>query len=261
MKKIFALIATLLMVTMLLTGCWKGTVKSDMGITKNGEGQKTITVEILKDHMPKPDGKGNVDDNSQFFKGGFEALNKWVKANAPAGYDVNVTDDKDKYIYTISYSFKTIDEYNEKTKKLIGDAKYKELSLSPATLTEEEAKNSEGKKGSKLTFKESKDVLYASVAWAIEGVFNNKELFDPDPHKTGAIGLTDIYEIKSIKVKVGDTEKEFDLTKDENSSLTDVELSGFVASPVNNTPLYIGIGAGAVVVIVVLALVIAKKKK
>ena len=112
MKKILILITTLLMFTMVLTGCWKGTVKSDMGITKNGQGQKTITVEILKDHMPKPDGKGNVDDNSKFFKGGFEALQKWLKSNAPAGYEVKVTDEKDKYIYTINYSFTTLNEYN-----------------------------------------------------------------------------------------------------------------------------------------------------
>lgn len=261
MKKLSRLFILVFAISILLTGCWKGDISSDTTMNKGGEGTKTLTMELLKDDQPKPDGKGNVDDNSQFFKGGFPALATWLQTHVPEGYKVDVKEEATKYVYSITYSFKDINEYNEKTKKLIGDAKYEELGLKPSTLTEEEAKDSNGKNAYKLTFTENKDVLYASAAWAVEGIFNDTNLFDPDPHKTGAIGMTDIYQLKSIKLKIGDAVKEFDLTKDENASLTEVALSGFVAKPVDNTPMYIGIGAAVVVIAAVLAVVVLKKKK
>ncbi|MCM0647309.1 hypothetical protein NBE98_02835 [Clostridium swellfunianum] len=260
MKKLSRLIVLIFVVSMLLTGCWKGDISSDTAMNRGGEGTKTITMELLKDNQPKPDGKGNVEDNSQFFKGGFPALAAWLQKNVPEGFKVDVKEEATKYVYSITYSFKDINEYNEKTKKLIGNAKYEELGLKPSTLNEEEAKDSNGKKAYKLTFTESKDVLYASSAWAVEGIFNDTNLFDPDPHKTGAIGMTDIYQLKSIKLKIGDTTKDFDLTKEENASLTEVSLAGFAAKPADKTPLYIGIGAAVIVVIAVLTVIASKKK-
>lgn len=246
-----------------LSGCWNAQISSQTNITNpKGAGNKTISVSILKDGQKKPDGTGDVGNEAYLVKG-WEGIDEWLKENTPDGFEVKKEETDTSYIYSITYEFKDIKEYNQKTKQLIGEETYNSYGFLPTTLDVEKTKNDKGVKGYNVTFTEDIRILYASVAWAFEGIFYNEELFNKDPFASGSeVEISDIYEMTSISIKIGDEETKFDLTAEENITLTEVTVTGFIEGSWMSTGLVVGLIVGAVVVVAgVVGLVVLKKKQ
>ncbi|MCM0647303.1 LPXTG cell wall anchor domain-containing protein [Clostridium swellfunianum] len=229
MKK-FSFVAILMLVLLTFAGCWNGEAKSNASITsEKGKGSKTISFTILKDHVKKPDGNGTVEDNSKYFPKGIGAVTTWLKSNVPAGFDITFAEKADYYLYTLSYSFNDIADYNAKTKALAG-ANWAKYALQDATLT---ASEKDG--GYEVTFKESGKTTEASIKWALDGIFKNSQIFDPRAGKPDAEPVTEdtIFKVMSETVKVG--EKATTVQLDKNSNVT-VTATGTVSKTAAQTP-------------------------
>jgi hypothetical protein len=258
MKKFSSLVMTLVTV-LLLAGCWNSEISSDMSITSTeGAGSKTVYLTILKDGQPKPDDETQVVENLPYLPAGYEGLKTYAAENAPEGFEVKVNETDTNLVFSITYSFDSIKEYNDLTKKLIGEDTYDAYGLLPATLETKDAEK-DGVKGFDVTFTEDVNVLYASVAWAIEEIFNDPTLFNPDPFGTGAIEVADIYQLTSVKLTVGDTTTDIDLTSDDNVTLTEVSATGFIED--NGFPVVWAVVGGVVVALVIVGAIVYTKKR
>lgn len=259
MKKISYLLILALSV-IVLAGCWNAQIKSQTVITSiEGAGSKTITVEILKDGQTAPD--GSTVANEPYLVKGWEGVDEWLEQNTPEGFTVEKKETETSYIYSITYDFKDIDDYNAKTKRLIGETRYEDYGFLPATLIAEKTNNDQGVKGYQLTFTEDVRILYASVGWAFEGIFYNDELFNRDPYGTGEIEISDIYELTAVTIKIGDEETTFDLTAEEHITLTEVVATGFIEESWVSVPAIVGIVVAVVVVFGSAGLVFLKIRK
>ena len=208
MKKI-SVVLVLTFVLLTFSGCWAGETTGSMAInSEKGKGSKTITFTILKDHVKKPDNNGNVDDNSKYFPQGMGAVTTWLKSNVPADHKVEFSDKADSYVYSITYTFNDIAEYNAKTKALVGNASWSALKLTDATIAAVEKDGSYD-----VTFTENPKVLEGSIRWAIDGIFKNKQIFDPRAGIPSADPVTAdiIFTINKLSVKVGSKTTAFDM--------------------------------------------------
>ena len=229
MKKI-SIVAMLMFVLLTFAGCWNGEAKSNTTITsEKGKGTKSITFTILKDHVKKPDGNGNVDDNSKYFPKGIGAVTTWVKSNVPAGFDITFAEKADYYLYTLTYSFNDIADYNAKTKTLAG-SNFAKYGLTDATLTSTEKSDSYD-----VTFKESGKTTEASIKWAMDGIYKNSQIFDPRAGKPDADPVTveTIFKVMSETVKVGGKSTTVALDKNPNVTVT---ASGSISKAAAQTP-------------------------
>jgi hypothetical protein len=231
MKRNVGVLAIFAMVAVLLTGCWAGEVYSTLTITSEaGAGTKVVYIEVLKDHVQKPDNNGTVDDNSQYFPNGMQAVADWLKENVPAGFTVELKETEDMHVYSISYSFTDIADYNAKTKQLIGEERWNANGLQEATLSVADGK---------VTFTEDAAVTMQSALAYIEQVYNQPDLYDSTKGGTaGALTLDQIYSMKNITVKVGGTEQTFELAEG-----TQLSVTGAIGAASANTG---GASAGAV---------------
>jgi LPXTG-motif cell wall-anchored protein len=226
MKKL-ALLSALLFALATLAGCWASEVNTNTAIGLDGGGTRTVTIELLKDNAVKPDDPNStVSDNESYFIGGFPALLSWVTANTPDGYTVTVTDDSDSYTFTMTYTFTNVADYNAKLTALVDGTT---ATFTPATYTSTAA-TVNGVEGQNGTYTENVDNAYASVAWAIEGIWNNSALFDPDPDDNGAIEIQDLFTLRNMTVTVGEDTVTKDLDAQANTSLTEIEISSFVSA-------------------------------
>jgi hypothetical protein len=223
-KRLSAVISVVL-VLVLLSGCWAGQVNSGMTVTSDkGAGTKTISIDILKDHVKRPDGKGTVDDNSKYFPGGMKAVTDWGKKNVPAGFKVELKDSKDKWTYNITYTFKDIKDYNDKTKKLIGNEVWKTLSLKPAVLKVKAAKG-----GSNVTFTEDAAFLSASVNALMKKFYDEKTLYDAKGGKEqDPVTVDVIYNVNETKLKVGNSKEAKFVVGDKSNPLKIITQTGFI---------------------------------
>ncbi|RAP74070.1 hypothetical protein [Paenibacillus montanisoli] len=223
MKKIVTVVVSLLLV-MALSGCWAGDVNSGLTITSAaGAGYKTLRIEILKDHVEKPDKNGKVDDNSDYFPNGMNAVTKFLKKSVPAGFKIGFREEKNKYVYSVTYSFKDIKDYNAKTKQLIGSKVWAEKKLKDATITSVAAAG-----GKKVTFKEDASLTATSVLEVIKKVYLNPDVFDPTHGGHEVITIDQVYALKGISAKVGNSAvKTFDMTV-KGKPVTTIQQTGFI---------------------------------
>ncbi|MFC5530526.1 hypothetical protein [Cohnella yongneupensis] len=223
MKKLSTVLAIVLL-AFALTGCWGGEVKSSMTITSAaGAGSKTLTIVVLKDTATKPDNNGTVDDNSTFFPNGMGAVTTFLKKSVPSGFKVAFKEEKNDYVYTITYAFKDIKDYNAKTKQLIGSKVWKDNKLKDATLTSVTTKG-----GKKVTFKEDASIVSTSVLELIKKVYANPDVYDPTHGGHDAVKIESVYTLKGISIKVGDSAvKSFDMTN-KDKPVTTITQVGFM---------------------------------
>lgn len=209
MKKV-SVVLILMFVLLTFSGCWAGETTGNMTIkSEKGMGSKTVTFTILKDTSNKPDGSGKVADNSKYFPQGISAVTTWLQSNVPSGYKVDFSEKADRYVYSITYTFNDIADYNAKTKALIGSANWSKYKLSDATLAATEKNGTYD-----VTFTESADTLKASVMWAIDGLYDNKQVFDitaGGTNKPEDMTKEYIYTINKLDVKVGSKTTSFDM--------------------------------------------------
>lgn len=222
------LILTLALV-FVLSGCWYGETTTKTIISQqDGGGTRTITVEVWKDNVEKPDKNGNVEDNSKYFPNGLAPVLTFLKDNVPSYASVTLTSDATRNFFNLTYAFNDFDQFKERTLELTG------LASLPAVPTFS-AEAADG--GKKVTIKEDKSVVTAIVQNWFGQVYVDPDLFDPT-HGTGdpanALAVKDSFRINSYTTTVGDTTKSFDIIATPDSDLT---VSGFVSdAPISPNP-------------------------
>lgn len=282
MMKKKALLATAALsaatIALVLTGCQAGLVTSDLAMNEDGSGTKTITCEILSDTSLIPGTPDStVGNNSAYLLVYGDELEAKVKSySALEDIEVNATlNDQGDTILTLSYSFSSIEEYNQKTKTLAKD----EASLiQDATFTESGTDES----GNKLyTLREYTDNTKNSVDNLFESLFYDETAFDTSGGgnfelDAPSYGYTSIFAVMSISVTIGET-TQTTTTYEYNDPATGAgdyidspewtEVTGtFVVSGDDNPTnvgLIVGCTIAGVVVVagVVVAIVLINKKK
>src|SRR5690554_4993023 len=156
MKK-FLIITLILVSVLILASCERGHIFSEVSITSSsGAGTKYITVEILHDDAIKSDGELVEDNFSKHLPKGSQGIVDKLNEVKPLD-DIVVTvetdDDFQADYITISYSFDSIEEYNEKTRAM---AQAADLDIEDATFTSN---------GNEYTFSEKFSNLENSIEW------------------------------------------------------------------------------------------------
>ena len=205
MKKLITLIV-LLVTAIFLTACWPGEVHVETSFNKNGSGTRTIIIDVMDDLLSNevignPDDPAGVEGkgpvlNDKYLDGGVIAIQGWLKNNAPDF--VKVEDAKvDGYhrYFTLTFDFKNFNDFLEKYEKLVNLSK-------TVSWDDFDAKERPTlvKEGNKLTFKESKEMVLASIDWAIQGIWDDLIVTGD---LTGWISKEDISVLAGYKVEIG----------------------------------------------------------
>jgi LPXTG-motif cell wall-anchored protein len=225
MKKIGLVIMAVLLVW-LLSGCYAAQVTSELNITSpTGAGTKTIAAEVLKDEADHPTDAGQkVTDNSKFFPNGVEPVVQWLKDNVPEGFTVDLIDKSDRWIFTISYSFTDINDYNAKSKLLMGADRWEKEEVADTVLTAEAVDG-----GHNVSIKEDARMLELTFLKYFEQIYNNPDLFDPkkgDPNSDPTT-LNDTFNVVNIRVDIGSNVTDVKMNE-EGKTVIDIDASGFI---------------------------------
>lgn len=172
------LFAFLVVVT--LSGCWAGEIGVETEFSaRDGAGTRSFVLDIMDDTLSvdpiiNPDdpdqteGKGPVI-NSTHIEGGVSAIQTWLEENAPDFVSVEpmVTEGVHRY-FTVTFEFEDFDEFLEKYAALVD--------LSPTMAWADFAENERPTwtcEGGACTFTEPREILEASMDWAIDGIWND----------------------------------------------------------------------------------------
>lgn len=185
-----------------LTGCWNGEVITKTTITSvEGAGSRTISVEIYKTGVDKPDGSGKVEDNDKFFPNGVSAVKDWLAAHVPSYVSVSMDDDANKHTINLTYSFENFDQFKSKSLALTG------LSEFPV---EPFIKSYGAPGGFNVTLTEDTSLVQAIVENYFGQIYDDPTLFDPmygtsDPSKK--IAMKDSFRLNSYTTIMGKQRK------------------------------------------------------
>ncbi|MBE0700077.1 MAG: hypothetical protein IH571_00155 [Acholeplasmataceae bacterium] len=262
MKRIFALVI-MVVVALTLSACWPAEIGVETTFNANGSGTRTYIVEIMDDTLStdpiiNPDdpdedeGKGYVI-NDKHITGGLPAIQTWLDENAPTFITVHdMTTDGYMRYFSFSFNFDDFDDFLDKMEQLVN--------LSP-TMTWDDFDADEkptftvtGGLTKKAVFTESKNIVEASMDWAIDGIYN--DIYDADD-LTGWVGKADISVLANYTLMMG--EQTFEELRHYDAEALDgdtntgkiifVESADFtLEAEFTNVGLLIGIIAGAVVV-------------
>ncbi|GEM_PF-795229 len=190
MKRKVTLVSMLLLFVFVLTGCWQGEVFVDTTFNADGSGERIFQLTVYDDTLadeaiPNPEdptgekGHGPVI-NDKHIVGGLPAMQTWFEENAPDFMEVHdMETDEENYlrIYTLSFAFDDFDEFLERMETLVN--------LSPVMSWEDfdadelPAMECDGMFFTETcTFTESREIVEASLDWAIDGIWN--DIYDAD---------------------------------------------------------------------------------
>lgn len=239
MKKIFSLV-TLLVVALVLTGCWPAEVGVTTEFNADGSGVRTFVVDIMDDSLStepivNPDdpdqdeGKGPVL-NDKHVDGGVEAIQTWLEENAPSFITVHdATVDGYHRYFTFSFEFSSFEDYLDKYEQLVN--------LSPTISwddfddTEKPQLKVEGFFEKTLVYSESMDILKASLDWAVSGIW--EDIYQ-EADLADFVFKEDIWTIANVKITIGDgefkEERYYDPNAEEGNAAGDTGKVIFVES-------------------------------
>lgn len=228
-KKILALLLVVSMI-IILASCTAAHGMSSVTITsKEGAGTKTLVMSI-----PKCNDNGVPDEHQEkFFPKGHEPVREWLEETY--GYEVTFEEFDDRWDYTMTFSFKDIDDYNAKMKELMTETYWLDLAEEDiAELTVEEVDG-----GYNVTLKESVFANKAAIAGIMSKLREQEDIFDwmygtgdpnnkpqPDSHE----------DFIKVDVTVGDTTKTLAVDHPTEKSLTEegaerfFEVTGFISA-------------------------------
>lgn len=205
MKKFFMAVTLTLAFGLVLafTGCWAGMVTSEVVFYQDGSGQKTIAVEILGDESPLPGAaegdSSTVGNNSLYLLLSGDALKAKIEEYCPLeDAEIEVEENGNDQLVTLTYSFSSVAEYNEKTKTLAG--KYA-AEIVDATFVD----NGDGT----FTFSEATDNTNNSILEIMEKIYADDTVYDTFPDGQAdmdkdASGVASMYKVMSVKATLGD---------------------------------------------------------
>lgn len=208
MKKIFTL-AVMLVSVLMLAACWPAEVSVTTDFNADGSGTRTFVIDIMDDTLStepiqNPDDPDGVEEkgavlNDKHVEGGIIAIQTWLEENAPEFMTVHPAKVEGYHrIFTMSFDFSSFNDFLEKYELLVN--------LSP-TITwdsfdadELPQFTSEGFFEKKLTYKESKVLLEASMDWAVDGIYN--DIYN-EADLAGFVTKADISVLASVTVNLG----------------------------------------------------------
>lgn len=261
MKKLL-MVLVLMFSVFALTGCWPGEVGVETVFTdKDGAGTRTIILDVMDDTLsttaiPNPDDPEGTENkgaviNSTHIEGGVAAIQTWLVANAPTFVTVEAMTTTGYHRYfTLTYSFEDFEDFLAKYEQLVD--------LSP-TLNWADFDASEKPTwtcdGNTCTFKETKDIVEASMDWAIDGIWTDIYL---EADLAGFVTKADISVLANYTVEMG--EETFEELQKFDAAAVDGEGTGKVVYVTSesfeltseyptSTLLVVGIITGALVVI------------
>ena len=228
MKRKILLGFVLTVFAFLLAACWNGEVKVETTFNNIGGGERIITFDVIDESLSdepilKRDKTGNVENN-QYIEGGVIALQAWFEANAPEILTVHPMETDGYYRYfTLSYTFESWQDFLAKYEILVNASpeEYTWNAFLPEQLPTMTVV------GKKVTIKDSRDVLKASLDWAVDGIYNSiykKDVQGAANHKNA------IYDLFNITMHLGTQNYELENYYDDG-------LEEMVR-PVSNTEFY-----------------------
>jgi len=139
-KKILLIFLASVFVIFTLAGCEMAEIHSELTIlSTDGSGTRVIRINIPRDEVmdPRksdPESEFYGDANSFHFPQGFAPVLTWANNQVPAGVTVEFSEDAEYYIYTITITFSSIEDYNNKVEALIDPGDYLDFIHTKATL-------------------------------------------------------------------------------------------------------------------------------
>lgn len=200
-KSLMLLILLFLPLIIILTGCEKGDSYSTMVINEDGSGTKTIYARFKRDHLFSEADQKSGKVNSSFFPKGQEPVVEWLKDQVPDGFDVAFEEQEDYWVYTISYSFTDIDDYNKKTRQLIKDKHWLEGYLEPAVLEKIDDSSEYN-----IVFKEQTAILKYSLLGYLEDLHLQTDIFDYTQGGRDNVTPADHFQQTEVAVSIGSDE-------------------------------------------------------
>lgn len=263
MKKLLVLFV-MAVVLVTLTACWPGEIGITTVFNANGSGTRTIVLDVMDDTLSavpiiNPDdpdqteGKGAVL-NDKYIDGGVIAIQTWLEDNAPDFITVEAvrTEGFHRY-FTMTYDFDDFDDFLDKYEQLVDLSP--NMSWDDFDDDEKPTLTIEGSFKKSLTFKESRNIVEASLDWAIDGIWN--DIYD-EADLAGYVTKADISVLAGYTVTIGESEVEelryYDATAADGDTNTGkvifVESNAFeVTGDFTNTGLIIGLSVGVVVIV------------
>ncbi len=276
MKKKLLTIAVMLGLFVALAGCWPGEIGVTTVFNADGSGTRTIVLDVMDESLSdtpiiNPDdpeqteGKGAVTNNP-YITGGVVAIQDWLEDNAPDFIEVAEMETEGYHRYfTLTYSWTDWEDFLAKYEELVDLSPT--LSWSDFNDDELPALTVTGGFKKTVTFTESKDVVQASLDWAIAGIWN--DIYDA-ADLAGWVSKDDISVLAGYTLEISDQMYEelpyFDEDAPDGDTFTGVrvfveseefELSGSFT----NVGAIVGTILGAVALVAVAVVVILKVKK
>lgn len=229
MKKLSLI--SLLIITLLaiiLTGCEKGDTYSTMTFNEDGSGTKTIYAKFQRDHLFSEANQKSGKVNSSFFPKGQEPVVEWFKEQVPEGFEVDFEEQEDYWVYSITYSFTDLDDYNKKTRQLIKDRHWLDSYLEPAVIEPiDESDNN-------IVFREQTAILRLSLLGYLEDLHLQTDIFDHTQGGRDNIAPGDHFEPTEVMVSIGSEQAK--AVYEWNSLPEYIEVKAKVSDPENFIP-------------------------
>lgn len=215
-KRILVL-AILVLVVVAFTACWRGDLTGQTTITsKDGAGTRTFVFKIFKNGVTEPKVGGAiitdnewVDDTTGYLKGTNAQLVAKVLGAAPfAGITCVASETEEQRIFTISFSFTSLADYNTKLEALY-DAATGVLGTGGVDLKGDFIPATLAVVGDGVTFTDSWQSTVIGTDWAWAAVYGDNALIVKHDLAKNAM----LY-CEPLKVKVGGTTTTFGIVGD-----------------------------------------------
>ncbi|MHB8962981.1 MAG: sortase B protein-sorting domain-containing protein [Saccharofermentanales bacterium] len=175
MKKLIALVVSVVMLAMVLTSCYPAILNTTMSINLDGSGTRTFVVELLKDGTVNPDdGTKSVTGmftDPGYFPQGIQPAIDYLNTIRPAALSaLTATEETDRYVVTFTMEFDSIDDFNTKMHTLTADLDWSAEEVVDATLTAVL-----GETQTAYTYTE--DILLVNIGslWMSNGLWNSPQ--------------------------------------------------------------------------------------
>lgn len=208
-RKIFTFVVMLGLV-LALTGCWPGEIGVTTIFNADGSGERTIVLDVMDDTLSdtpiiNPDdpdgteGKGAVINN-QHITGGLPEIQTWLEENAPDFITVeDMTIEGYHRYFTLTYTWDSWEDFLDKYEQLVDLSP--NMSWSDFDDTEKPMLTVSGLYKRTVTFSESRNIVEASLDWAIDGIWN--DIYD-EATLAGFVTKADISVLAGYTVEVSD---------------------------------------------------------
>lgn len=233
MKKTLFEILMAIILAIVLVGCYQGEIAVETRFYGNGSGERVFILDVMDDLLhdeaipnpDDPDGSKNFGPvlNDQHINGGIIAIQTWLSENKPNILTLHEPEVNGYHrFFKLSFKFDSWEDFLAKYKILVD--------LSP-NVKWDDFEDYELPKwevdGKKVTFTESRELLMASMDWAITGI--HKDIYDPKD--LGDVKANDIVSLANYRLFMGSGELKLEQKYDPEYIHPDTGNQGAVVYP------------------------------